>query len=233
MTSSLYATIAIVGCLLDREKTGKGQRIDISLLDTAVSAMNYYVVHHSLTGRLPSRLGSGASAWVPYQAFDTKDSSIWIGVSTDKFWNAFCEALGLDELGADLRYATGELRRQNRAELVMKVGEICRQYDSAELESKLAAAGVPCGRLLNVDEVSQDPQIKFRQIIEEWDYAGRGKIKTVRTPIMIGGELPETRMQTPHLGEHTVEVLRELEYSEEEIGHLIDSGIAVQHEPQA
>jgi len=232
MTGSLYAVIGILGCLLDRENTGKGRRIDVSLLDTAVSAMNYYITHHSFTGELPSRVGSGHSAWTPYQAFDTKDRPIWIGASTDKFWKAFCQAIDLDELASDPRFNTDEGRRQHRSELVDRVGKICQQYTSAELDSKLAVAGVPCGVLLNVGEVSQDPQVQLRQLIEEWDYPGKGKIKTVRTPLMISGELPETRIQTPQLGEHTSQVLRELGYSEEKIQHLIEKGIAVQHKPQ-
>jgi len=233
MTASLYAVCAILGCLLDGEKTGKGQRIDISLLDTAVSAMGYYITQHSFTGKLPSRAGSGHTAWPLFQAFDTKDSPIWTGVSTDKTWASFCQALKLDELGSDSRYSTDAGRREHRDELIAEVSRICQQYSSVELESKLGAAGVPCGRLLNVAEVSQDPQIQLRQLIEEWDYPGIGRIESVRSPMMISGELPETRMQTPHLGEHTSRVLAELGYNEEEIQQLIEKGIAVQYKPQA
>jgi len=233
MTSSLYAFGAILACLWDRERTGKGRRIDIALLDTAVSAMSTYIIHHSITGKLPSRAGSGHVAFAPYQAFDTKDAPIWIGVTTDRFWVAFCQGLGLDELASDPRYSTGEGRREHRNELTRKVSETCKQYTSAELESKLVATNVPCGRLLNVGEVSQDPQIQFRQLIEEWDYSGVGRIKTVRAPIMISGELPETKMQSPQLGEHTSQVLAELGYSKQEIQELIEKGIAVQYEPQA
>ena len=232
MTASLYAVCAILGCLLDRGEIGKGQRIDISLLDTAVSAMGYYITQHSFTGKLPSRAGSGHTAWPLFQAFDTKDSPIWIGVSTDKVWVSFCQALKLDELSSDSRYSTDAGRREHRDELVAEVSKTCKQYSSVELESRLAAVGVPCGRLLNVVEVSQDPQIQLRQLIEEWDYPGIGKIKSVRSPIMISGELPETRMQTPHLGEHTSQVLRELGYGEEELQQFIKKGIAVQYEPQ-
>ncbi len=232
MTASLYGVCAILGCLLDREKTGKGQRIDISLLDTAVSAMAYYITRHSFTGKLPSRAGSGHTAWPLFQAFDAKDRPIWIGVSTDKTWAAFCQALKLDELAADSCYSTDAGRREHRDELVAKVSEICQQYSSAELESKLGAAGVACGRLLNAGEVSQDPQIQLRQLIEEWDYPGIGRIESVRSPMMISGELPETRMQTPHLGEHTSQVLRELGYSEEQIQRFIEKGVAVQYKPQ-
>ncbi|UCC90473.1 MAG: CoA transferase [Dehalococcoidia bacterium] len=233
MTSSLYAFGAILACLWDRERTGKGRRIDIALLDTAVSAMSTYIIHHSITGKLPSRVGTGHVAFAPYQAFDTKDAPIWIGVPTDRFWVAFCQGLGLDELARDSRYSTVKGRNEYRSELVRKVSEVCKQYTSAELESKLVAANVPCGRLLNVGEVSQDIQIKFRQLIEEWDYPGKGLIKTVRAPIMISGELPETRMKTPQLGEHTSQVLAELGYSKQEIQQLIENGIAIQYEPQA
>ena len=231
MTASLYATCAILGYLMEREKTGKGQRIEVSLLDSAVVAMGYYLTHHSITGKLPERVGSGHATWAVFQAFDTKDTPVWIGASTDKFWFAFCQALGLDDLAGDSRYFTGEGRRQHHEELTDKVGEVCRQYGSLELESRLAAVGVPCGRLLDVSQVSQDPQIQLRRLIEEWDYPGKGRVKTVRTPIMVSGELPETRLQTPQLGEHTSQVLRELDYSEAEIQRLIEQGIAVQYKP--
>jgi len=232
MTASLYATCAILGYLMEREKTGKGQRIEVSLLDSAVVAMGYYLTHYSITGKLPERVGSGHATWAVFQAFDTKDTSVWIGASTDKFWFAFCQALGLDDLAGDSRYFTGEGRRQHREELTDKVGEVCRQYGSLDLESRLAAAGVPCGRLLDVSQVSQDPQIQLRRLIEEWDYPGRGRVKTVRTPIMVSGELPQTRLQSPQLGEHTRQVLQELGYSETEIRHLIEQGIAVQYRPE-
>jgi crotonobetainyl-CoA:carnitine CoA-transferase CaiB-like acyl-CoA transferase len=231
MTASLYATCAILGYLMERERTGKGQRIEVSLLDSAVVAMGYYLTHYSITGKLPSRVGSGHATWAVFQAFDTRDIPVWIGASTDKFWLAFCQALGLDDLAADPRYATGEGRRQHRKELTDKVGEVCRQYSSLELESRLAAVGVPCGRLLDVSQISQDPQIQLRRLIEEWQYPGKGRVKTVRTPIMVSDELPETRLQSPQLGEHTRQVLQELGYGDTEIQRLIAQGIAVQYEP--
>jgi formyl-CoA transferase/CoA:oxalate CoA-transferase len=230
--AGLYCAYTIVLSLMDREKTGKGQRIDISLLDTALSAINYYLTQHSFTGKIPSRMGSGHVTWTPYQVFDTKDSPIFIGISTDRFWRSFCQALDLDALGTDPRYSTNEKRCEHRDELVSKVSKVCKQYDSAELESKLAAVGVPCGRLLTVAEVSKDPHVQFRRIIEESDYPGVGTIKTVRTPIMVSGELPKTRMQAPRLGEHTSHILAELGYSEEEVRQLMDKGVALQYGSQ-
>jgi crotonobetainyl-CoA:carnitine CoA-transferase CaiB-like acyl-CoA transferase len=229
MTAGLYASIAILASLNKRNSTGEGQRIDVSMLDTAVSAMNFFLTWHSLTGNLPARQGSGTPAWTPYQAFDTKDKPVWIGASTDKFWRAFCEALDLEDLGKDERYLTDQGRRDHREELVAKVTDICMQYTSEELDKKLQEAGVPVGILATVADVPDNPQVRFRNLIDEFEYPGRGKAKTVKTPIMVAGKLPDTKMQAPRIGEHTVEVLREHGYSDPEIQKFMSQRIIMQH----
>jgi len=231
VSASLYATIAILAALFDREKTGKGRRIDVTLLDAAVFAMSHLLTYYSFTGILPQRWGSGTEGWVPYGAFDTKDKPIWLGVSIDRFWTAFCEVLNLDKLGSDPRYTKDKGRREHRDELNAKVSEICQRYTSAELESKLVEAGVPCASLATIAEVEDNPQVQLRKLIEEWDYPGKGKVKIVNTPMMIDGQFPETRMMTPQLGEHTTEILVELGYSQKEIQELLDKGVAVQYSP--
>ena len=231
MSSSLYATISILAALLDREKTGKGRLIDITLLDAGVFAMGPHLTYYSFTGKLPARWGSGAEGWVPYGAFDTKDKPIWIGVSIDRFWTAFCQALNLDELLNDQRFALDKGRREHRDELNAKVSEICQQYTSGELEAKLVEAGVPCATLATIAEVEQNPQVQLRKLIEDWDYPGKGKVKFVKTPIMIDGQFPETKMMAPQLGEHTTAILAEIGCNKEEIQTLLDKGIAVQYKP--
>lgn len=226
--AGLYAACAIVLSLLDREKTGKGRRVDISLLDTAISAVGYHLTHYSLTGKTFSRTGPAHPAFPLSRIFETKDRPIYIGVTTDKFWRNFCHVLNLDELGSDPRYSTMDKRLEHQDELVSKTSKACKQYDSVELESKLLAVNIPCSRLLTVAEVLEDPHVQFRQIIEEAEYPGIGKFKMVRTPIMISGKLPQARMRPPLLGEHTSQILAELGYSEKEIHQLIDKGIAFQ-----
>ena len=230
-SAGMYGVIAILAALIDREKTGKGCHIDVSLLDTAIFAMNYHLAYYSLSGNIPRRLGSGSEAWVPYAAFNAKDRPVWIGVSSDKFWAAFCKALNLNDLFNEPRYATDEGRRQHRDELNAKVEEICMQYTSTELESKLVAAGVPCARLATVDELQDNPQVKVRELIEEWHYPGKGNVKIVKSPIMIDGQLPGTRIKTPFLGEHTADILAELGYSKKEIQELLNKDIVVQYKP--
>ncbi|TES89134.1 MAG: CoA transferase [Dehalococcoidia bacterium] len=231
MSSSLYATISILAALIDRGKTGKGRRIDITLLDASVFAMSPHLTYYSFTGKLPARWGSGAEGWVPYGAFDTKDKPIWIGASIDRFWTAFCQALNLDELLNDQRFALDKGRRKHRDELNAKVSEICQQYTSGELEAKLVEAGVPCATLATIAEVEQNPQVQLRKLIEDWDYPGKGKVKFVKTPIMIDGQFPETKMMAPQLGEHTTAILAEIGCNKEEIQTLLDKGIAVQYKP--
>ena len=231
MSSSLYATISILAALIDRGKTGKGRLIDITLLDASVFAMSPHLTYYSFTGKLPARWGSGAEGWVPYGAFDTKDKPIWIGASIDRFWTAFCQALNLDELLNDQRFVLDKGRREHRDELNAKVSEICQQYTSGELEAKLVEAGVPCATLATIAEVEQNPQVQLRKLIEDWDYPGKGKVKFVKTPIMIDGQFPETKMMAPQLGEHTTAILAEIGCNKEEIQTLLDKGIAVQYKP--
>ena len=231
MSSSLYATISILAALIDRAKTGKGRLIDITLLDASIFAMSPHLTYYSFTGKLPARWGSGAEGWVPYGAFDTKDKPIWIGVSIDRFWTAFCQALDLDELLNDARLTLDKGRREHRDELNARVSEICQQYTSGELEAKLVEAGVPCATLATVAEVEQNPQVQLRKLIEDWDYPGKGKVKFVKTPIMIDGQFPETKMMAPQLGEHTTAILAEIGCNKEEIQTLLDKGIAVQYKP--
>jgi crotonobetainyl-CoA:carnitine CoA-transferase CaiB-like acyl-CoA transferase len=227
LSSGMYAVIAILAAVIERGKTGKGCRIDISLLDSAIFAMNYHLAHYSLSGKLPRRLGSGSEPWVPYGAFDTKDRPVWIGVSSNKFWAAFCDALGLDDLMSDSRYEAEEGRRQHRDELDAKVEKICIQYSSSKLESVLVKAGVPCSRLATVAELEQNPQVQLRELIEQWDYPGKGQVKIVKTPIMIDGHLPKTKTKAPQLGEHTTEILADLGYTERQIEELLSRGIVV------
>ena len=199
--SGMYGAYAITLSLLDREKTGKGQYLDVSLLDTAISTMNYYVAHYSLTGKNPERAGSAVPAQLnPYQVFETKDSFIFVGVSTDRFWRRFCEALNLDDLGNDPRYATREDRNQNRQELLATIEKVLKQYTSDELETKLAEVGVPCARLLEVSEVVEHPQVVSRQLIEDVEHPGSGSVKLVRTPIFSSGHPPPIRSRAALLG---------------------------------
>lgn len=223
-----HSAYAIALALMDREKTGKGKRIDVALLDVAIMQMGQFVTLYSMNGELPSRMGSGYLAAAPYQAFETQDGYIFIAVTTDEMWKNLCQALKLDYLFKNSRYSTLDGRARNRPELSAEVSKVTKQYKSKELEAILVPANVPCGRLMNIDEIVQDPHVQSRQIMEEVEVPEKGKVKIIRTPIHISGEAPKIRRRAPLLGEHTFEILKELGYNQEEMQELLNKGVVHQ-----
>jgi crotonobetainyl-CoA:carnitine CoA-transferase CaiB-like acyl-CoA transferase len=178
-----------------------------------------------MTGELPERMGSAHKAWAPYQAFEASDGRVLIAVASDEMWLNLCKVLKLEDLGNDSRYATPQSRRKHRKELTELLTKVTRQYRARELESLLSEAGVPSGQLRNIAEVVEDPQVKARDLIDDIEYPGLGKIKMVKNPIFFSGHALRTQLQAPQLGEHTAAVLAELGYSEAEIQRLEDTGI--------
>ncbi len=224
-SAGIHAAYGIIMALLNREQTGKGERIDISLMDIGIVQMGAFVTHYTMTGELPERMGSAHKAWAPYQAFEDSDGWVMIAVASDEMWLNLCKALKLEDLGKDARYATPQSRRKHRKELAESLTKVTRQYRARELESLLSEAGVPSGQLRNIAEVVADPQVKARHLIDDIEYPGLGRIKVVKNPIFFSGHPPRTQLQAPQLGEHTAAVLAELGYSEAEIQRLEDSGI--------
>jgi len=230
--AGIHAAYGIVTSLLARQESGRGERIDVSLLDVGINQMAPYITHFSRTGEMPTRAGSGHMSWAPYQAFGTRDGYVLIAVTTEKMWKGLCEALHLNHLGNDVRYSTLKGRVMHKNELVEEMGRMTKDYDSDALEAKLLAAGIPCSKLMNVGEVIEDPHVQMRGLVEDVSYPGMGKIKVVRTPIHFSGGFPETRLKPPLLGQHTTEILREMGYSEQEIRRFIEGGIALQSEQE-
>ena len=226
--SGNHMAYAIALALMDREKTGQGKRIEISLLDVAIMQMGQFVTLYSMNRELPSRMGSGYLAAAPYKAFETQDGYIFIAVTTDEMWKNLCQALKLDDLFKNQRYSTLDGRARNRPELSAEVAKVTKQYKSQELESILVPANVPCGRLMNIDEIVQDPHVQSRRIMEEIEVPEKGKVKIIKTPIHISGEPPGIRRRAPLIGEHTFEILKELGYSEEEMKELQNKGVVHQ-----
>jgi crotonobetainyl-CoA:carnitine CoA-transferase CaiB-like acyl-CoA transferase len=225
------SAFAIAAALFGREKTGRGQRIDVALLDVAIFSMSPYVTQFIRRGELPERAGSAQPSGGAIQNFETRDGLIYIVAGTDHMWKNLCNALNLPEVGNDPQYAT----RQQRAERRVKISEIInnetRKYTSQELETKLLAADVACGTVRNVGEIVQESHVQARGILEEVDYPTIGKIVAVKTPLFFSGKSPLFRRRAPMLGENTKEVLKELGYSDQEIQDLIKKGVALQYEP--
>ncbi len=228
--AGIHAALAVVLSIMEQQKSGNGQRIDISLLDVAINQMSSFITKYTVSGELPKRMGSGHNAWTPFEAFPTRDGSVLIAVTTDQIWQKFCSALGLVDLANNPRYATLKGRLENRKELVETLRKITHQYESLALESKLSAKDVPCAKLRTIAEIIQEPHVQSRQILENIDYPGLGEFTSVKTPMIISGKSPRTRLKPPLLGEHTKEVLREIGCTPQEIQDLIGRKIVAQKE---
>jgi len=226
--TGLYAAFAIMTALWNREKTGRGQWIDTSLLDTGVSFMNYWVTMFSVNGQNPPRVGSGHAMAVPYQVFESKDVPVFIGVSGDKSYKEFCKSFKCEELAGDPRFITNDERCKNRDVLIPMVQDIIKQYTSKEILEKMTAAGIPCAPVLTVGEMIEDPHVKARNMVVDVDYPGVGKIKIPNMAFRMSETPGVIRRTAPALGQHTLEILKEVGYTEEQTNQLLEEKVILQ-----
>ena len=225
--AGMYVVIGILQALIERERTGRGQRIEVSLLETALSWMAPFIARYSINGELPERLGSALAAFSPYQVYKTKDKYVFIGASTERSWVALCETLELEYLRDDSRFSTMENRIDKRSELNELIEEALKKFSADEILAKLRKVGVPCSPVMNLAEILEDPHIKERGLLAKLNHSEYGSIIQTRTPIFRSGKMSEIRSGAPLLGQHTLEVLAMLEYSESEIEDLVSSGAAI------
>lgn len=218
---------AIAAALLRRASTGSGEHVDIALLDIALYAMSPYITHYRKRGRLFPRTGSAHPATAPNQNFRTSDGFICIAATTDKMWQSLCRVLGIAWAGTDPRFATRQMRVEHAAELVEVVDQATRAHPGLELEARLLAEGVSCGKVRTVADILDEPYVEERGMLERTEHPVLGEMDTFRTPIRLSGESSPLRRRAPLLGEHTDEVLAELGYSAQRIEELVAQGVVL------
>ncbi len=220
IAGGMFAAYGILAALISRSKTGKGQMIDVSLLDCVISWLSYRASAYFVSGEIPKPLGSGHPVIVPYQAFKAKDSYLNIAVGNDQLWKKFCEVLGLEGMKENPKFKTNAKRVENREEVVGLISEVISTKSSEEWLKILKEAGIPCGPIYTVDQVFSDPQVLHRKMVRECIHPNAGLIRLVGNPVKLSENIEEEFSPPPLLGEHTRRILQDLGYSEEDIVQL-------------
>jgi len=226
LVGGLLAVHGILAAYIYRQKTGQGQRMEVSLLDGQVYLLTYVAQYYFHSGKVPGPIGSGHQSLVPYQAFKTKDIQIVVVAHQDHHFERFCQAIGKPEWANDPRFATRVARLENKSILVPMIENHLLTANGDQWLEKIHKAGVPAGPINTVDRVLSDPQVLAREMVVEIDGPERDKkIKTIGNPLKMEKTPAKTFTRPPQLGEHTREVLSTiLGYSPAKIEALLQKG---------
>ena len=219
MGTGMYVVIGILDALRTRDLNGEGAQLEFNLLESALSWMSQSIANFSRTGKVPERTGSALASFSPYQVFNAHDGQVFIGASTDVFWQKLCSALEEEELINDERFSTMEKRVSNRKILTKLIENKLQNFKVNSILSKLRKAEVPCADVLDIEGVVNDPHVKARDVISYCDDPNLGQILQTRMPIG-DGSLPNP---APLLGEHNDEILADLGFDEEAIQNFLET----------
>lgn len=220
MVSGLYCAQGITAALLARERSGRGQRVDIGMLDTTAALLTYQAANWFATGKTPQRQGNRHATIAPYETFTTADGEIVIAVGNDEIWKRFCPAAGLPELAGNPRFATNKDRMANYDEMRPPIDRVFRTATSAEWIARLNAAGVPNGEVRDIGQMLNDPHLAAREMVQTLMHPTIGATRVIGAPIKLSDTPASLRTAPPVLGQHTDAVLAELGYTPAEVAAL-------------
>ena len=205
--AGMYASLAISAALLHCERSGKGQYIDMALLDTIVAFGSNQIFNYFHSGKIPGRWGNAHPNLLPYEVFPTSNGHIILGAGNDSQWASFCEVAGHPELAIEPRFKTMPDRIRNRGALIPVIQAIMKERTSRDWIARLDAANVPCGPINNYKEVFENPQVQHRGLKIEMPHPLSGSIPGVASPMRFSETPVEYKAPPPLLGQHTREVL--------------------------
>ncbi len=221
ITAGMYAAFGILAALHARRHTGRGQFLDVSMLEGQLGILSGMVGAYLADRIVPGPLGTAYGALLPYQTFRTKTRDIAIGIGSDKLWRTFCPLLGLAAIADDPRYVTNAARNANRPSLIAALQEAFLTKTYEEWEAILLPAGIPMGAINTIGEVVEHPQVAARGALVNCTHPVAGTIRMVGPPVRMSDTPGAVRAPAPLLGEHTEQVLRErLALKDEDIARL-------------
>lgn len=223
--ASLYAAYGILSALFYREKTGKGQRLDVSIWDTNVAILTIQAYNYWIYGKIPHPMGTRHPVITPYQAFKTKDGEIILVGSNEPLWRNLCKGLGLERMIDDPRYKTNRDRLEHRDELEKTIQDVVVKKTTDELLDELNKVGAVAGPINTIDKVLNNPHTLYRKMIVEIEHSQLGKMKMLGVPVKYSETPGEIRSPAPSLGEHTREILRDIGYDDTYIENLAKAGV--------
>ncbi len=226
MTAGMYAAFGIMLALRVKERTGRGQSIDVSMLEGQLSLLGTMIGGYLADGELPRPMGTAYKALLPYQTFRTRTRDLALAVGSEKLWKVFCPAIGCPELADDPRYRTNADRARNRESLIARLQDVFLTRPYEEWEPILLSRGIPMGAINSIAQVVEHPQVLARGALVETAHPRAGKVKMVGAPVRLSETPGSVRTPAPTLGEHTDQVLREvLGLDDEAIAALRNSGV--------
>lgn len=205
IVSGMFAAYGVMTALFARERTGRGQQVDVAMLDAVAALLTYQAGNFFASGRPPGRLGNRHPSIVPYETFAAEDGDFVLAVGNDDLWRRFCDVAGLD-LGE--RFATNRQRVEGYDELRPIVADVLRTRPRRYWIERLNAAGVPCGSVRNLQEVFDDSQVAARGMIAELEHAAIGRLRMLGVPVKLSDTSGAVRTPPPLLGQHTESVLQ-------------------------
>lgn len=222
--AGMWVVIGILAALSSRQQTGRGQHVDVSLLDGQMSWLTYVAQNFFASGEMPRRFGSAHPNIVPYQGFRTGEGDLMVAVGNDSLWRRFAQVVGLGEVAEDPRFRRNRDRVRNRDDLLAMVEKALAERSAAEWSELLHEAGVPVGPIHTVPEALAQPQALAREMVVDLPHPSEGAIRTLGSPVKLSGTPARLRHASPRLGQHTDEVLEGLGLDRDEIDRLRADG---------
>jgi crotonobetainyl-CoA:carnitine CoA-transferase CaiB-like acyl-CoA transferase len=227
LTAGFYAVCAILAALRHRDQiSGRGQHIDLALLDAQIAAMSHIGMNYLASGQQPQRMGSSSQITAPFGAFACKDGQLMVAVGNDTQFQSLCTVIGLPQLALDPRFTTNPKRAAAQAELSALIEPALLARNVADWNAALEQANVPCGPIYTMEQVFDDPQVKHRRVLRSMAHPRLGSMPYIGNPIHFSDTPIQAGLPPPLLGEHTAALLAaELGMSEADIAQLRADGI--------